>query len=112
GLVGEDLLLDVAEALAAELGGPADAQPPVAAHPADHVLVRRAVPVGEHRLGLVGRDEAGEVLAQLLLQLLLLGGQIDEHAASTPRSRALRAPRIARRDDGPPTRRTRSLVCS
>ena len=78
GLVGEDLLFDVAEALAAVLGGPAHSEPAVAAHPLDDLLVGLPVAGGGDVGGLVGRDERGEVLAQLGLQGTLGGRQVDE----------------------------------
>ena len=99
-LVDEDRLLDRAEAEAAELLGPADAELAVRAHPLDHRAVGLAVPVGLHLLVLFGRDEIRKVLPQFGLQLPLLGGQFDVHYAPTR----------SRRCDGPPTRRVRSLI--
>ncbi len=81
---GEDLLLDLAEAAAAVFGRPAHAQPAVAAHPAHHLAVHRAVPFGQHRVPLAGRDQPGEVGPQLVAQSLLLRGEVQEHGL-TPR---------------------------
>ncbi len=100
GLVGEDLLFDVAETVTAEFDGPADAQPAVLAHAADHVTVGGSVPLGPHDLGLVGRDQVGEVAAQFVLQCTLVFGQFDEH----------RAPTRSSRYEAPPSSRAMSLA--
>ena len=86
GRVGEDQLLDHRAGLAAVLLRPADAEPAVGAELADHLLVDGVVAElagrgGEPGLHL-GRDERGEVLAQLLAELLLLGREGDVHRDS------------------------------
>ena len=81
GLVDEDLLLDRSEAQAAVLLGPADAEFPVGAHPLDHGTVGLTVPVDLHLPGLLGRDQSGEVLPQLSLQVTLLGSEFYIHCA-------------------------------
>jgi hypothetical protein len=65
-LTDEDLLFHLAKAAPTVLGGPAHAEPPVAAHPAHNVLVDGAVPLGEHRGAFVRRDKPGEVGPQLV----------------------------------------------
>ena len=44
-----------------------------------HNAAYRAVPLGEHRLALVGRDQRGEIGPQLVAQRDLLGGEVEEH---------------------------------
>jgi hypothetical protein len=56
-LVDEDLLLDLAETLAAERYRPPDAQPAVATHAAHQPPVHLAVPVGQHGLPLTGGQQ-------------------------------------------------------
>ena len=80
-LVDEQLLLYRAVAEAAVLLGPAHAELSVGAHPLDHRAVGLTVPVDLHLLGLVGRDEGGEVLPELGLQVPLLGCQFYVHCA-------------------------------
>jgi hypothetical protein len=53
-LADKDLVLHLAQAAAAELGGPADPEPAVAAHPAHDLAVDGPVALGEHRLALTG----------------------------------------------------------
>ena len=86
-LVDEDLLLDGPIAEASVLGGPAHPELAVGAHPLDHRPVGLAMPVDLHLLGLVGRDEGGEVLPHLRLQMPLFGGQFYIHCAPTRSSR-------------------------
>ena len=84
-LVGEDLLLHLAEPAAAVAHRPAHPEPPVAAHPAYHVAVDGAVPLGEQLGALGGRHQPGEVGAQLAAQRELARGQVDEHASRSSR---------------------------
>ena len=97
-LVREDLLFDLAEAAPAVGGGPADPEPSVAAHPADHVAVDGAVPLGEQFGALGGGQQAGEVAAQFVAQRGLLRRQFNEHACRSSWYSA------------PPRNRTRSLT--
>ena len=75
-LVDEDRLLDGAEAEAAELLGPADAELAVGAHPLDHRAVGLAVPVGLHLLGLFGGDEVRKVLRAVRLAAAAARGSV------------------------------------
>src|SRR5262249_26422573 len=79
-LVVEDELLGEAAALAAVLGRPADAEPPVTAHLPDRLQAMRAPGVAPFDLGLdLGGHELGEVGAQLGAQRLLLRCVGDVH---------------------------------
>src|SRR5690606_6698257 len=72
------------EVLAAVLLRPADAEPAVAADPADQRLVLEVLGLlgaADARLDL-GGHEVGEVRAQLELQRLLVAGQVDVHGPS------------------------------
>src|SRR5262249_49321826 len=57
-----------------------DAEPAVGAHPAERLHVEGSAALGGGDLRLVlGRDDRPEVVAYLVAQRVLLGGQIDEH---------------------------------
>ena len=78
GLVVEDELLGGGAALPAVLLRPADAEPPVGAHLADEVAVGVAAGLGTGEGGAARwRHQLLEVVAQLVLQLALLAGQVD-----------------------------------
>src|ERR1035441_8226904 len=50
----------------AVFGGPAHAEPSVAAHPPDHFPVDVAVPLGQHGRPFAGRDEPGEIVPEFV----------------------------------------------
>ncbi len=79
-LVEEDELVDGPTALPAELGGPAQAEPAVDAHPADDgaglgVALAGVTDLGPH----LGGQQAGEVLPELLAQGPLFVGVLEKH---------------------------------
>ena len=83
--VEEDELLDRGAPLAAPLLGPADAQPAVLPQLARQVLVDRPRHLAPpHHFLDLGRDQPGEVGAQLLLQSLLGLGQRNAHFSPPP----------------------------
>ncbi|SKX83770.1 Uncharacterised protein [Mycobacteroides abscessus subsp. abscessus] len=83
-LVGEDLLFDLPEPLAAVLLRPPHPEPPVAPHLSDHVPIGGAVALGEHGLCCRGVDQIGEILTQICTQLLLLRREVYEHRCASP----------------------------
>ena len=88
--VGEDELVHGGSGLAAVFHRPAQGQPAVAAHLRHRVAVDVPAAVfaagGHQGLAALRGDQAGEVSAQLALQLLLLGCVADPHAIRPPRS--------------------------
>jgi len=76
-LVGEDRLLDLAEAVAAVLARPADAHPAVLAQLADDPLVALAVPVAGQLLLVVPAGKGREVAADLLLEPALVIAELE-----------------------------------
>jgi hypothetical protein len=83
-LVGEDLLLDLAEPPSAVLLGPAHPHPAVATHALHHVAVDLAVALDEEKVAFLGGHERLEVRAQLVAQRLLLLGQLQLHVSPSP----------------------------
>jgi hypothetical protein len=81
-LLEPDQLLDRGASLAAVLLGPADAEPAVAAHLPDQLLVQRAGLEAVQLRAQLGSDQLGEVGAQLGAQRLLLGRVVDVHGGS------------------------------
>jgi hypothetical protein len=78
-LLEPDQLLDRGASLAAVFLRPADAEPAVAAHLADQLLVQRAGLESVQLRAQLGSDQLGEVGAQLGAQRLLLRVVIDVH---------------------------------
>ena len=83
-LVGEDLLFDLSESLAAVFLRPPDPEPPVAPHLSDHIPIGGAVALGEHGVCCRGVDQIGEILTQIGAQLLLLRREVYEHRCTSP----------------------------
>src|SRR5262249_27915609 len=87
-LVEEDELVGGRAPLTPVLGGPADPEPPVRAHPPHEVPERRGPLPRLSELGAhLGRQQPGEVFAQLLAQRLLLGGVLQQHRTSSKSTR-------------------------
>src|SRR5258708_28060596 len=114
-LVHEDLLLKLAKTAAAVLRRPAEAEPAVPAHPADHLAVHAAVPLSEHLLPLGWRDKRREVCPHFISQRALGAVEFKEHQASaaSDASLAVRVSQLASRSSrapAPPTRAARSVI--
>ena len=93
---------------------PADTEAFVRSHPLDDPAVGRAVPVGQHLAGIVGRHEPGEVRTHFATQGILLGVRSTSIVVSSGSAAALRAPSMEASSSSctaaPPTRRARSLA--
>ncbi|MCY1430552.1 hypothetical protein D9M71_465020 [compost metagenome] len=81
GFFEEDQLFGGGIALAAMGLGPTYRQPAVAAHLAHSLAVQLAAFLAAQALAQLGGHQRLEVVAHLTAQRMLLGGEIDEHAA-------------------------------